>query len=53
MGAFPLRRRESFTSIEGARRAAKKRLPPAVYGYVDGGKEGEITTIANELALNC
>jgi pre-mycofactocin synthase len=52
MGAFPLRRRESFTSIEGARRAAKKRLPPAVYGYVDGGKEGEITAIANELAFN-
>lgn len=50
--AFQLRSARLFTSIEGARKAAQKRLPPAVYGYVDGGKEDETTAVANQLAFS-
>jgi pre-mycofactocin synthase len=39
-------------SVEAARRAAKRRLPPSVYGYVDGGKEAESTAVANEVAFS-
>ena len=42
----------AFTSIEAARRLAARRLPPAVYGYIDGGKEAEQTAVANELAFS-
>ena len=44
--------RSTTISVDAARRAAKRYLPPAVYGYVDGGKEGEATAIANELAFS-
>lgn len=41
----------SFGSVEEARRIARRRLPPAVYHYVEGGKDAEITAFANELAF--
>jgi len=44
--------RSTVISVEAARRAAQRRLPPAVYGYIDGGKEAESTAVANELAFN-
>ena len=44
-------RRVDFGSVEQARRIARRRLPPAVYHYVEGGKEGEITRAVNELAF--
>jgi isopentenyl diphosphate isomerase/L-lactate dehydrogenase-like FMN-dependent dehydrogenase len=44
--------RRAFTSVEAARRAAKRRLPAAVYEYVDGGKEGDTTAAANERAFS-
>jgi pre-mycofactocin synthase len=44
--------RSTVGSVEAARRAAKRRLPPAVYGYIDGGKEAESTAIANEIAFS-
>jgi len=43
--------RSTTLSVEAARRAAKRRLPPSVYGYIDGGKEAESTAIANEVAF--
>ena len=43
--------RTPLTSIEEARRRAARALPAAVYAYVDGGKEGEQTALANELAF--
>jgi pre-mycofactocin synthase len=42
----------TIKSVEAARRAAKRRLPPAVYGYIDGGKEAESTAVANEVAFS-
>jgi isopentenyl diphosphate isomerase/L-lactate dehydrogenase-like FMN-dependent dehydrogenase len=44
--------RSTQVSVDAARRAAKRRLPPSVYGYVDGGKEAESTAIANEIAFS-
>lgn len=44
--------RSTAISVEAARRTARRRLPPAVYGYIDGGKEAERTAIANELAFS-
>jgi isopentenyl diphosphate isomerase/L-lactate dehydrogenase-like FMN-dependent dehydrogenase len=41
----------ALTSIEDARRRAARVLPPAVYAYLDGGKEAEQTALANELAF--
>jgi len=41
----------SFQSVEHARQLARKRLPPAVFHYIDGGKENERTARANELAF--
>ena len=32
-----------FVNIEDLRRAAKRRLPRAVFDYIDGGADGEIT----------
>jgi pre-mycofactocin synthase len=39
-------------SVEAARRAARRCLPPSVYSYIDGGKEAESTAVANELAFS-
>jgi pre-mycofactocin synthase len=47
-----VRPRSTSISVEAARRAAQRRLPPAIYGYVDGGKEAETTAVANELAFS-
>ncbi|WP_336967454.1 alpha-hydroxy-acid oxidizing protein [Sphingobium aromaticiconvertens] len=44
-------RRIDFSSLEQARQIARRRLPPAVYHYVEGGKDAEITAFANELAF--
>jgi pre-mycofactocin synthase len=44
--------RSTVVSVEAARRAAKRRLPPSVYGYVDGGKEAESTAVANEISFS-
>jgi pre-mycofactocin synthase len=44
--------RSTTLSVEAARRAAKRRLPSSVYGYIDGGKEAESTAIANEIAFS-
>ncbi|MDX2276939.1 MAG: alpha-hydroxy acid oxidase [Hyphomonadaceae bacterium] len=41
----------NFSSVEHARRLAQGRLPPAVYHYIQGGKENEQTSRANELAF--
>src|SRR5579859_2638677 len=47
-----MRSRSTMISVEAARRAAQRRLPPSVYGYIDGGKEAEGTAIANEIAFS-
>jgi len=47
-----MRLRSTTISVEAARRTAKRRLPPSVYGYIDGGKEAESTAIANEIAFS-
>ena len=44
--------RPTSISVEAARRAAERRLPASVYGYIDGGKEGERTALANEIAFS-
>jgi isopentenyl diphosphate isomerase/L-lactate dehydrogenase-like FMN-dependent dehydrogenase len=44
--------RSTTISVDAARLAAKRRLPPSVYGYVDGGKEAESTAVANEVAFS-
>jgi pre-mycofactocin synthase len=44
--------RSTTVSVEAARRAARRCLPPSVYGYIDGGKEAESTAIANEVAFS-
>jgi L-lactate dehydrogenase (cytochrome) len=36
-----------FVSIEDLRLAAKRRLPRAVFDYIDGGADGEVTLRAN------
>src|SRR6266478_4455834 len=38
-------------AIEDLRRAAKRRLPRAVFDYIDGGAEAEWTLRANSLAF--
>lgn len=38
-------------TFEDARRLARRRLPPAVFDYVDGGADGEATMRANRLAF--
>lgn len=40
-----------FSSVEEARIIARRRLPAAVYHYVEGGKEEELTCAANEAAF--
>jgi len=40
-----------FRSVEEARSKACKRLPAAVFHYIDGGKEAEQATVANEAAF--
>lgn len=40
-----------FRSVEEARRIARRRLPAAVWHYIDGGKEAEVTPLANEAAF--
>ena len=42
---------EMFGSVEEARSRARKRLPAAVFHYIDGGKEAEQATVANEAAV--
>lgn len=40
-----------FGSVDEARRVARRRLPGAVYHYIEGGKEEELTCVANEAAF--
>ncbi|MFW2829171.1 alpha-hydroxy acid oxidase [Sphingomonas sp. ID0503] len=42
---------KAFGSIEEARAIARRRLPAAVFHYVEGGKEAETTVAANEAAF--
>jgi isopentenyl diphosphate isomerase/L-lactate dehydrogenase-like FMN-dependent dehydrogenase len=42
---------KAFGSVDEARRLARTKLPAAVYHYVEGGKEAELTSAANELAF--
>jgi L-lactate dehydrogenase (cytochrome) len=37
----------NIVSIEDFRRAARRRLPPQVFDYIDGGAEGEVTLREN------
>jgi L-lactate dehydrogenase (cytochrome) len=37
----------AIVSIEDYRRAARRRLPPQVFDYIDGGAEGEVTLREN------
>jgi L-lactate dehydrogenase (cytochrome) len=37
----------AFVNIEDFRRAARRRLPPQVFDYIDGGAEGEVTLREN------
>lgn len=41
----------AFGSIDAARAIARRRLPAAVYHYVEGGKEAEATAAMNEAAF--
>jgi isopentenyl diphosphate isomerase/L-lactate dehydrogenase-like FMN-dependent dehydrogenase len=43
--------RIEFRSIDEARMRARKALPPAIYHYIEGGKENERTRRANELGF--
>lgn len=43
--------KQSFTSVEQAKRMARRRLPSAVFDYIEGGKEAETSVSANELAF--
>ena len=40
-------RSSQIVNIEDLRRLAQRRLPRAVFDYVDGGAEGELTLAAN------
>ena len=42
---------ERFLSIEDFRQAARRRLPRAVYDFIDGGAEDELTLRDNRLAF--
>ncbi|WP_395647689.1 alpha-hydroxy acid oxidase [Terricaulis sp.] len=41
----------TISSVEHARQLARRALPPAVFHYIEGGKENERTVRANELAF--
>jgi L-lactate dehydrogenase (cytochrome) len=41
----------AIVSIEDFRRAARRRLPPQVFDYIDGGAEGEVTLRENVRAF--
>jgi L-lactate dehydrogenase (cytochrome) len=41
----------NIVSIEDFRRAARRRLPPQVFDYIDGGAEGEVTLRENVRAF--
>lgn len=45
------RRATALVSYDDARRRARRRLPAAIFDYVDGGAEGELTMRANRAAL--
>jgi len=45
------RRALALGTYEDARRAAKRRLPAAIFDYLDGGAEAEVTMRANREAL--
>ena len=40
----------AFVNIEDFRRAARRRLPPQVFDYIDGGADGEVTLRENARA---
>lgn len=42
---------KAFGSIDEACAIARRRLPPAVYHYIEGGKEAETTVAANRAAF--
>ena len=42
---------ERFLSIEDFRQAARRRLPRAVYDFIDGGAEDELTLRDNRQAF--
>jgi pre-mycofactocin synthase len=44
--------RPPLTSVEHARRAAKRRLPRAIYSFIEGGLESELTVRGNVEAFN-
>jgi L-lactate dehydrogenase (cytochrome) len=44
-------RLSSAVNIADLRRLARRRLPPVVFDYIDGGAEGEVTLRANEQAF--
>jgi len=46
-----LMRLSSVVNVADLRRLARRRLPPVVFDYIDGGAEGEITLRANEQAF--
>src|SRR5690349_21723361 len=41
----------NIVSIEDFRRAARRRLPPQVFDYIDGGAEAEVTLRENVRAF--
>jgi isopentenyl diphosphate isomerase/L-lactate dehydrogenase-like FMN-dependent dehydrogenase len=41
-----------FGSVDEAKQIARRKLPPAVFHYIDGGKEAETTVAANEAAFS-
>lgn len=45
------RRATALGTYDDARRRARRRLPAAIFDYVDGGAEGELTMRANRAAL--
>jgi isopentenyl diphosphate isomerase/L-lactate dehydrogenase-like FMN-dependent dehydrogenase len=44
-------RLSSAVNIADLRRLARRRLPPVIFDYIDGGAEGEVTLRANEQAF--
>ena len=44
-------RLSSVVNVSDLRRLARRRLPPVVFDYIDGGAEDEITLRANEDAF--
>lgn len=43
--------RSSLSSVAQAKELARRRLPPSIFDYVEGGKEAEISVRANEEAF--